>query len=1371
MNFLKNSHRRYLLIIHLLAILLILNSSKCGCGKEEGLKDDVFGNIIMHVPTDPLIGDVKTTEISFMLADNATIAPLENFTLQVVLQDTSGSISQISYKDSTGTLKETDKVDIPLKSLLEKEHLTTEEPSFTIPFTLVPHPTSKELTAEFKLLNKAESVSEGEVTWRKVDTAVNLLLSRTSAEKIKGDNKIISLKIENKEQEATEKGQLKLKITRTHGNKAFIKGSTQLKNTNVYTIDLPIIAPTNSLLYDLIMDPKEDLQATFSIQLQYKGKDIGTAVIVSWEKGLVIEVKHDRTTDNVKVFVTNTGTETAEKVKLTYDTKTANTTIGNTAKNEKILENLAPNERKEVSDLGKLNFGKDDAGKDNIAAACEFGISCASSCPINPVTTVVKKEVFTRLDIVLSPIVTYDSDKEQFNYTIENAGKDTAKGLQLKYKNISVSEEGKLATLDAKQENTIILGDLESGNKFEGVLAVDFKNAEVAKFNFELQYDNKPMAKLEREAQNKPLNLSLAIISPTRSNAEEYILYGAENELKLKIEQAHNSRTIDINHLALSIKVPAGDGTTVSHIVDGPAITELKGSDLGKIDDIITLYVNPKLEAKEANIRIELYYKGELVGAPVLAQWREYGVFIQSSGRLIGEQIGYFKIIGVSDLDRSAITVSLESEKGATFQFYDKMNGNTEATLADLAEYDTKVSASNRASSEPISFTINEKNGQKESAVKIVIRRKSKVIATHTINWIDKGISVELKTNTILEVEGRPITVNIKNTGDKALKLSEVKVRVKNTENLRFNIGKMAGTTIEGTLEDIIGIKELISKAQIKVYLQPNALLKDKIATGVTLTLFEEKNGKEKILEQRRVIYYIADFYNTQVPIRDMSSEGFSYISKQIVTNKENPGYLAYLLSSLKTGIEVSNKILEKYEQITDTHTEFNEPIRLIRDFMYDRIKKYTILTEETKKAIAELSEQDETIVQWIKDSINKVNNAIEILKGSPEKLKSLNDHKAITKALIGKYDPSKDIDQQTLQGLYEYYQDKSSQIKAFLEKRATTNLPDTPSISQMRALYNRMVSEQSNIQNAVRQTFGAGFEKVNDAIDQEQKELNPATVKRKSQKQVMIFHNKLVKQANILHEWNGLLRKSELVTDPVALQRAMAARYQKLAEVNKNFAKHIYEKNKPGNVTLAAELGELIARETFGMAQRTKNQTIEKVAIETAKAAGETIDTATAAKEATEDAIEAWKLFERARGVRNISSKKPGQSLDMNSNNLNTLPTVLQGMKAQLEILKRHEQEQKKEKKKRGMFGQFFNRSSNNNKVNNNGEGTKDNIDEKDTDKEDTIEKEDHTEEEYTTEENTAEEDTTEEDTTDKGDTTEEEDMNGDGTNEKQES
>ncbi|MHB9147671.1 MAG: hypothetical protein ACYC2U_04535, partial [Candidatus Amoebophilus sp.] len=220
MNFLKNSHRRYLLIIHLLAILLILNSSKCGCGKEEGLKEDVFGSIIMHVPIDPLIGDVKTTEISFMLADNATIAPLENFTLQVVLQDTSGSTSQISYKDRTGTLKETDKVDIPLKSLLEKEHLTTEEPSFTIPFTLVPHPISKELTAEFKLLNKAESVSEGEVTWRKVDAAVNLLLSRTSAEKIKGDNKTISLKIENKEQEATEKGQLKLKITRTHGNKA-----------------------------------------------------------------------------------------------------------------------------------------------------------------------------------------------------------------------------------------------------------------------------------------------------------------------------------------------------------------------------------------------------------------------------------------------------------------------------------------------------------------------------------------------------------------------------------------------------------------------------------------------------------------------------------------------------------------------------------------------------------------------------------------------------------------------------------------------------------------------------------------------------------------------------------------------------------------------------------------------------------------------------------------------------------------------------------------------------------------------------------------------------------------------------------------------
>jgi hypothetical protein len=1411
-------------------MLVAFSVVSCDCSKDPSVEDNLFGDIIMHVPSSPLLGDAKTVKVNFMLADSTKIALLENFNLQIDLKEKDGSGSQVSYKNNVGVSQETGKVDISLKSLSKEEHLTAANSSLEVPFTfIIASPSTTELTAEFKLLNKGgDLISSGPVTWKK-DGNLKLSLNRISAENIKGDKKVISLQIDNKETKAIEKGQLKLKIIRTRGNSAAIQGTTQVGNTNVYTIDVPLVKATSNLLYDLTIVPKDDQQATFSIQLQYEGRDIGTAVTTSWDKGLLIETQHDKETNDVKVFVTNTGTETAKDVKLTYDTKTSNAKIGDTSKNEKILKDLKPGEKREISDLGKLNFGKDSNGQDNMAAVCEFGVSCASSCPINPVTTVVEKKVFTRLDIVLSPIVTYDSDKEQFIYTIENAGKDTAKGLQLKYKNISVSEEGKLATLNAKQENTIILGDLESGNKFEGVLALDFKNAEVAKFNFELQYDNKPMAKLDREVQNKPLNLSLAIISPTRSNAEEYILYGAESELKLKIEQAHNSRTIDINHLSLFIKVPAGDETTVSHIIDGPAITALTGANLGKIDDIITLYVNPKLEAQEANIKIELYYKGEIVSAPLLVQWREYGVLIQGSGRLIGEQIGYFKIMGVSELDRNAITVSLEGEKGTTFQFYDKMRGNTEATFTDLAEYDTKVSANNRASSEPISFVINEKNGQKESAVKIVIRRKSKVIATHTINWIDQGISVELKTNAIVEQEGRPITVNIKNTGDKTLELSKVKARVKNTENLPFSFGKMAGTTIEGTLEDIIGIKELISKAQIKVHLQPNALLKDKIATGVTLTLFEEKNGKEVILEQRHIVYHTADFYNTQVSIGDMSSEGFSYISKQIVTNKENPGYLAYLLSSLETGIKISNKILEKYEQIAGTHTELNEPIHLIRNFMYDRVKKYTILAEGTKKAIAELGEQDETIVQWIKDSINKVDNSIEILKGSSERLKSLNDHKAITNTLIGKYDPSKAIDQQALQGVYEYYQDKSSQINAFLEKHAITNLPDMPSISQIRELYNRMVSEQSDIISVVRQTFDAGFEKVNEAIVQEQAELDPLKVKRKSQKQVMIFYNILVKQANILYEWNNLLRKSELVTDPVALQRDLAARYQKLAEVNRKFAKHIYEKNKPGNVTLVAELGQLIARETFSMAQRTKNQTVENVAIETTEAAKETTNVAI---EANKDGIEAWVLFERARGVRNVSLKKPGQSLDMNTNNLNTLPTVLQGMKAQLESLKRYEQEQKKgkkgrgvfgqrsnessnnkvnntgentkdnndgkdtdkggiieegditptvlqnteaqlerpkaseekkEKKKRGMFGQFFNRSSNNNKVNNNGKDIKDNTDGKDATKEDTIKKEGHIEEEYTNEEGNIEKEVaSEEDTTEEG-------INSNGTNEKQ--
>jgi hypothetical protein len=1336
MKFSKNHHRFFLLIGQFIGILFISNIISCSSCEDKSKGNSKDAGITMQIPSDPIIGDQKTVEVTFTLEDKAKTADLGNFTLEVTIKNEIGDVgSEISY----GNNPKTTHINGSLKDISTVNALTAANPSCKVDINFLPAPKTKELELQIRLLNKTgEPVKEGTATWKTAPESVELSISRTTPEELKATQRNVNIEVKNKGAAAVEKGKLKLWIEREGGSNATIIGASQVNDTNVYTLDLPSMGAESTISYPMTIDPKEDQKFTLNFRPQYNGQDTATPFKVTWERGpelKIVEIKHDREGSNqVQVVVQNVGTSPAKNVEVTSNVTTKGATLDGSAKKAVKVDELQPGETKTIDNLGVLDFGK-KGNKENTSAACEFGISCAAACPKAPAPQIVKQKVFIKAaDIVFSFDIHQDADTGKVTYLIKNTGKDIAKGVKLEIKNSSSDPEGSLATLlNKKQEKSIVLGDLASGKKMSDELVLDLKDAEEATFEFNLIYDGESISEVEKTFKAKPLNLSLALITPIKNNAEEYILYGAENTLKLKIEQAHNSRSININHLELSIKVPAGDGTVVSQNLDGSAITELSGVNLGKLGDIITLYVNPKLEAQEANIRIELYYKKELVGTPVLVQWREYTMVIKDSGRLVGEQIGYFQIYGLSALDRDAITVSLESEKGTAFQFYDKMSGSTEATLADLAEY-TQAAASNKASLEPIYFTINEKNGQTESTVNVVLRRKSKVIATHAMNWLDKGISVELKTNGIIYGEGSTTIVTIKNTGNETLKLSKVKARVTNTEDLPLSFGKLEGATIEGTLEDIIGNKELISQTQISVHLKANAMLKDKIATGVTLTLFEEKNGKEEMLVQGHIIYYTADIYNTHVQLGESTPENLSYISQQIVTNKDNPGYLAHLLTRLETGIEIANKILLKYKEIADNHSEFNGIIQPFYTILCDNIKRSRKLAEETKKAIAEFDNEEETIVQWANQSETKVNAALTGIKDSLEELKSLNGVKEINKFLIGKYNESKDLDQQSLQGLYEYYQVKSKQIEAFLTKRDATNLADTPSIKQIRALHNKMTSELPDISNTVKQTFDAGFEKVNDAIAKEQEKLEPAKVKRKSEKEVIQFYNVLVIQRNILSEWKDLLAlKKELVTDSRAIQQSIAERYQTLAEKNKNFAKHIYEKNKPGAITRVAKLSVRIANDTFDVAQSTKNQTTEGAAIETAKAA----------VEASKDAIEAWGLFERTRGARKQFYKKPVQILDVN-NDLNTLPTVLQDLHSNLDSLKGDE-----EKKKGGVFGRLFNIFSNNNKVNNNGENTdKDNINEEVTNREDTNV-----------------EDTNVEDTN--GEDTNGEDTNGEGANE----
>jgi len=1204
MDFLKNSQRSYLLLGQLLSILVIFSVISCDCNKDKDLEERISGSIIMHVPTNPLLGDSKTAEISFMLADSTTIALLENFTLQVNLQkDNSGSSSKISYKDSTGALQETDKVDISLKSLSKNEHLTAAEPSFEVPFTLVPHLNSEELTAEFKLVSKdGKPASTGSVNWKKDNKAVGLFLSRTSADKIKGDNKTISLKIENKETQAIQKGQLKLKIVRTQGNTASIQGATQVGGANVYTIDLPPVKPNSSLPYDLTIVPKDDQQATFSIQLQREGISIGNAVIASWEKGLVIQVEHDRKTNDVKVFVTNTGTETAKDVKLTYDTKISNAKIGEATKNEKVLKDLNPGEKREVKGLGKLDFGKDDDGNDNMAATCEFGISCASSCPINPQTTVVVKEVFTRLDIVLSLAVNYDIEKSQVNYIIRNLGENTAEGLKLKYENISTDEEGKLATLDTKQSDTITLGDLVGKQEFNRVLSLDLKDAEAARFNFSLEYNNKSMAETIEEFQAKPLNLSLGVISSEQYNGEHYILYGAANQFKFKIDQVPNSRPINRGLLKVIIKKEANDTSFISKVNDGEEITELLGNDLVNLGDEITLYVNPAIGVQEANFTFLLMYKDKEVSQPLSLQWREYVIRIKNRGRLVGQQEGSVTLSSVSSINLDALTVTLESDNDTSFKFLklDNTNSSSDTRLVELSDY-TDINRKNET--KPIRFKVDQANNQAGAQVNIIVKRGETELARGKVDWVTQGISLQVTPDIYsFSKKSREITITVKNTGDTAIDLRKIKVGLTSTSNTSFRLGNASGSSILETMSNITAEKELASQAHLTISLGViDALLDKEIVTGINLSILDNSNSD---LYRTNLLYYMSKIDEVEESIEALIGKYGILYSQSARAYKDDPGYFMNLLLVLQNGIEAYKELLDKYEEVIDVDPNFQPIINLSKTVSSDKLKKWEVFAIQAQKTIANWNDSTLAALTWLDNKSKEaaiiheqIRKNIEIIQASQSNLGK------IRSLLIAKHDKGKGLNEQSIKALYLYYKQIIDIGKGLLDevgiKDVTSNDEDSVTIKQIKDIYNKISTEFIAIDRDVQEAFDIGSEVFKKGMVSQQEAVHPDKGNKESK---LGLYTTLEFHQELLVGWKDMVKDNK---DGLGVERSdvydfVVQRYQVLVEKTEKLVTETYSKKHAGYVYRGTQIVLKTAEDIYKMALINKNQVTKDAAITT---------------------------------------------------------------------------------------------------------------------------------------------------------------------------
>ncbi|OJW69920.1 MAG: hypothetical protein BGO68_03440 [Candidatus Amoebophilus sp. 36-38] len=1235
----------------------------------------------MTVLPETLEGDKKTVEINFELEDKKKIADLKIFTLKASITHEVGDIgSKISYN---GLPKGTTDINASLKDVSRKDFLNAANPACTVEINILPAPKTTELELTIRVVNGAGTeVGSKKVTWKAVPKQAEVSLTKIDSEKIKGTERTTNIEIENKGLEATEKDQLKLLINAQAGNSASIIGAKQVGNTTRYMLDLPQVAPTGKISHPITIDPKDENRANFKLQLQYKGQNIGDPFNFTWERGAelkVTEAKYNPETGKVTATVKNIGTETATSGKITTEINATKTPGAKIEGNNIVqVQSLKPGEEQKIDDLGTVEFGNKET------AVCKFGTSCAQSCPKAPKPIVEK--VLIKTDIVLSLTPSFDVDKKEVTVVVRNGGKDTAKGLKLTYENTSSDQAGKFATLDTKQTGVRNLGDLEGTKDYKHIFKLDFKDADEADFNFKLIYDDTTIDDdgISKTFKDKPLNLSLEIVVPAIDNSSNYILYGAQNELKLRINQEANSRHIQLKDLTLAIQPEGNNGGTVSKDPTGPGINKIGGAALGNdLGEDIKLYVHSASGTTKAAFKFQLKYKDKNIAEPVLVEWREYPVTIDTPVRLVGSQEGSFQIVSLVPLDPSAITVTLEGDHGTTFQFY-KANGDVAGNvvaLSEVAEYNrnrSKTYDRSEAILEPIKFKINQKNGQQAAKLTIIVKRGNTEIARKGVDWVEKGIGLSVSLERPTSYDIQKLGIAVKNTTNQSVHLNEVKVNLTNTENVSFSLGSFSGSIIEKNLADVIGENKLDGETGTYTQLLINSPLGDRIATGLTLQLLDNEG---KVIDQVYFLYFRRSFVIEEEFKRMIEDNKEEFLSK-LEKIKNNLNALMYLQTTLKKVITWYSQLSTKLLNIKEADTSF-EPLVNTRVLLYaDMIKKWEDFEHATQTAISEFDKDEKVIVAWYDNLLIEVSEIQKKINRGSEDVKKIDKIADNIDFLMGDYNSKEQVDKQSIQALYKYYNSKIEEIKAFLLNRGITNFDlatnDAEFIKKLKTTYKRMVEELPSLKLKVQEIFEAGFETFNKVLVKQQEDdlVSMKALKKigKEDEQDYItgIYNSLVVQKNGLRRWKRLADyEKDLVPHGETIQDMLAEDYQKLAEINRKFAKIVGSKstrNSHGNFTNVAELTLEIATDAFKIAQTRKNQQNQEAAIKVYKAA-----------------IKTWEAYEHKRGAQVSRAKLPQLSRD-ESGEFILIPTTLKNLNTNLKSLRIDYKEGRY--KKKNIFG-----------------------------------------------------------------------------------
>lgn len=1087
-----------ILAFQCIGILFAFNSISCRCNDNPGTNQPSNANILMQVPTDPLIGDKKTVEVTFTLADSNQEASLEGLKLRVTLQETGGVGSQISYPSAAAMTQ----LDKPLQQVLHLEKLSSSTSPCKVPFTFViTDAKTTQLEAKFELVNQTDHlIHEGTVIWKAIAQPIDLALTLTTPDKLQDDQKTISLQIRNKGTEKTAHNQLKLKVTRQEGNSAeLLYGQKRLGKQDVYLVDLPTLTAQATLPYELTINPKQDSKVTFVLELIYQGKNISSPITVTWKKTHVLQIDnfyHSNTTGQVSCNIHNIGTEAVNHVKVSCTTQTPGAQLAGSASQEIIIGDLKPNEKKVDFELGNLNLGGA-----NKSAAFVFTLSYEEEGIPKTMPAIV--QTFTKADIGVSVSTSYDKDSRKVEVTIANSWlADKAEGLKLVYKNKSADAEGKLATLDNQQEHTLDIGDLDSGEQNKQNFTLDLKEAEAATFYFEVQYDNNPLETTIETFHAQPIDLALEFDNEN--------LYGAGHEIKLKIKEK-SRRPIKIEDLKLVVQQESGEAATISKNLGGAAISEIIGADLGKLGDELTLYVNPTAGAKAATFTFQLQYKGKDIGEPEVISWQEYNLWIEGSkDRLIGDEEGSFTVHSDAPIDLSALTANLESEQGTVFELI-KLDGQVAGASLPLDQVIY-------VPTDPINFKITQKNGQQKAKVNIIIRRGTIELARKEFNWVDQGIELVIKIDKKLIEADKEGTITIENTTNNAVDLHTIQIKLSNTADCPIILGNASGATIHKTLAELVDQDELTAQEEVKIpiKLATNDSLQDKLVSGATLVFLDSQG---EILKKEYLLFHAIHTILNEIGVSS------NKITKKIKKNKDDIAFLVKISSPIEKAAKALENLPQKLNEMIKRDAGYQNLLNRLNEDNTDLARDLEKSRIDTQTAISNIIINNSKEVSALKKSIKE---RINLTKG-------LTDVDKIVQFLSADYDKNESMDQQSIRGLYEHYNELIARFKDSLDNAGITELKplpqDSPGIKEVKTHYQKLMNDLPAFKKEVQEAFTAGFEVLKSGITAKQQETQEVI----KQKSIDNSHNLLMEQNDQLKKLVGA-EKNLLQTSPEGL-------------------------------------------------------------------------------------------------------------------------------------------------------------------------------------------------------------------------------------------